>query len=173
MFCNFEKNLYSSKAHVNYKCGQNLEISDREIWNSIQYYLSWYEKIGCTAQGDMGVQAVSDPHGDTKGTCLGPCISRGPVRPLLVHSEGDKGEKRKKKDETKWNLGKTRPYTRQHQSRAGGQGQYSSWAGAVTQIWSPFSSKCQKMRSEAKWFRMKWFRTDGRTDGPTDRHSDV
>ena len=26
------------------------------------------------------------------------------------------------------------PYTRQHQSRAGGQGQYSSWAGAVTQI---------------------------------------
>ena len=106
MFCNFEKNLYSSKAHVNYKCGQNLEISDREIWNSIQYYLSWYEKIGCTAQGDMGVQAVSDPHGDTKGTCLGPCISRGPVRPLLVHSEGDKGEKRKKKDETKWNLGK-------------------------------------------------------------------
>ena len=31
-------------------------------------------------------------------------------------------------------LSKTRPYTRQHQSRAGGQGQYSSWAGAVTQI---------------------------------------
>ena len=29
---------------------------------------------------------------------------------------------------------KTRPYTRQHQSRAGGQGQYSSWAGAVTEI---------------------------------------
>ena len=29
---------------------------------------------------------------------------------------------------------RTRPYTRQHQSRAGGQGQYSSWAGAVTQI---------------------------------------
>ena len=28
----------------------------------------------------------------------------------------------------------TRPYTRQHQSRAGGQGQYSSWAAAVTQI---------------------------------------
>ena len=28
----------------------------------------------------------------------------------------------------------TRPYTRQHQSRAGGQGQYISWAGAVTQI---------------------------------------
>ena len=28
----------------------------------------------------------------------------------------------------------TRPYTRQHQSRAGGQGQYSSWAGSVTQI---------------------------------------
>ena len=29
---------------------------------------------------------------------------------------------------------KTRPYTRQHQSRAGGQGQYGSWAGAVAQI---------------------------------------
>ena len=29
---------------------------------------------------------------------------------------------------------KTRPYTRQHQSRAGGQGQYSSWAGAETKI---------------------------------------
>ena len=29
---------------------------------------------------------------------------------------------------------KTRPYTRQPQSRAGGQGQYSSWAGAVTQM---------------------------------------
>ena len=29
---------------------------------------------------------------------------------------------------------KTRSYTRQHQSRAGGQGQYSSRAGAVTQI---------------------------------------
>ena len=28
----------------------------------------------------------------------------------------------------------TRPYTRQHQSRGGGQGQYSSWAGAVAQI---------------------------------------
>ena len=52
---------------------------------------------------------------------------------------------------------RTRPYTRQHQSRAGGQGQYSSWAGAVTQIWSPFSSKRRKKRSD---FR--------RTDGPTD-----
>ena len=27
---------------------------------------------------------------------------------------------------------KIRPYTRQHQSRAGGQGQYGSWTGAVT-----------------------------------------
>ena len=32
---------------------------------------------------------------------------------------------------------KKRPYTRQHQSRAGGQGQYGSWAGAVTEICSP------------------------------------
>ena len=54
----------------------------------------------------------------------------------------------------------TRPYTRQHQSRAGGQGQYSSWAGAVTQIWSSFSSKRPKMRSDYR-------PTDGRTDGPT------
>ena len=56
----------------------------------------------------------------------------------------------------------TRPYTRQHQSRAGGQGQHSSWEGAVTHIGSPFSSKRLKKRSD---FR--------RTDGPTDRHSDV
>ena len=56
----------------------------------------------------------------------------------------------------------TRPYTRQHQSRAGGQGQYGSWAGAVTEICSPFSSKCPKTRSDY-----------GPTDGRTDRHSDV
>ena len=30
-------------------------------------------------------------------------------------------------------INETRPYTGQHQLRAGGQGQYSSWAGAVTQ----------------------------------------
>ena len=51
---------------------------------------------------------------------------------------------------------KKRPYTRQHQSRAGGQGQYGSWAGAETEICSPFSSKRPKMRSDY-----------GRTDGPT------
>ena len=55
-----------------------------------------------------------------------------------------------------------RPYTRQYQSRAGGQGQYGIWVGAATQIYSPFSSKCQKMRSDY-----------GQTDRPTDRHSDV
>ena len=56
---------------------------------------------------------------------------------------------------------KTRPYTRQHQSRAGGQGQYGSWAGAVTEICSPLSSKRPKTRSDY-----------GRTDGPTDRRTD-
>ena len=55
---------------------------------------------------------------------------------------------------------KTRPYTRQHQSRAGGQGQYARWAGAVTEIFSPFSSNRPRMRSD-------YGRTDGRTDGPT------
>ena len=39
-------------------------------------------------------------------------------------------------------------YIRQHQSHAGGQGQYGSWAGAVTKICSPFSSKCPKTRSD-------------------------
>ena len=53
---------------------------------------------------------------------------------------------------------KTRPYTRHHQSRVGGQGQYGSWAGAVTEICSPFSSKRLKMRSDYR---------------PTDRHRDV
>ena len=53
---------------------------------------------------------------------------------------------------------KTRPYTRQHQSRAGGQGQYGSWAGAVTEICSPISSKRPKARSD-------YGPTDGRTDG--------
>ena len=56
----------------------------------------------------------------------------------------------------------TRPYTREHQLHAGGQGQYGSWAGAVTEIYSPFSSKRPKTRSDY-----------GPTDGPTDRHSDV
>ena len=55
---------------------------------------------------------------------------------------------------------KTRPYTRQHQSRAGGQGQYGTWAGAVTQTCSPFSSKRTKTRSD-------YGQTDGQTDGPT------
>ena len=54
----------------------------------------------------------------------------------------------------------TRSYTRQHQSRAGGQGQYGSWAGAVTEICSPFSSKRPKTRSD-------FGRTDRRTDRPT------
>merc|ERR1719431_1767658 len=56
---------------------------------------------------------------------------------------------------------KTRPYTRQHQSRAGGQGQYGSWAGAVTEISSPFSSK----RPKTSDF--------GPTDRPTDRPTDI
>ena len=51
----------------------------------------------------------------------------------------------------------TRPYTRQHQSRAGGQGQYGTWAGAVTQICSPFSSKHLKTRGD----------NGGWTDGTT------
>ena len=62
---------------------------------------------------------------------------------------------------------KTRPYTRQYQSRAGGQGQYSSWAGAVTQMLSPFSSKRKKKQSD---FGQSDF---GPTDGPTDRHSNL
>ena len=57
---------------------------------------------------------------------------------------------------------KTRPYTRQHQSRAGGRGQYGIWAGAATQISSPFSSKRPKTRSDY-----------GQTDGLTDRHGDI
>jgi len=60
----------------------------------------------------------------------------------------------------------TRRYTRQHQLRAGGQGQYGSWAGAVTEICSPFSSKRPKTRSD-------FGRTDRRTDRQTDRHSDL
>ena len=54
----------------------------------------------------------------------------------------------------------TKPYTRQHQSRAGGQGQCSICAGAVTEICSPFCSKRPKTRSD-------YGRTDGRTDGLT------
>ena len=54
----------------------------------------------------------------------------------------------------------TRPYTRQHQLRAGVQGQYGSWAGAVTEICSPFSSKRPKTRSD-------YGPTDRRTDRPT------
>ena len=56
---------------------------------------------------------------------------------------------------------RNKAYTWQHQSRAGGQGQYSSWAGAVTQIWSLLSSKHLKMRSD-------FGQTDRPTDGPTE-----
>ena len=38
------------------------------------------------------------------------------------------------KNQTRTEQAETRPYTGQHQSCVGGQGQYSSWAGAVTQI---------------------------------------
>ena len=56
----------------------------------------------------------------------------------------------------------TRPYTRQYQSRAGGQGQYGSWEGAVTKICSPFSSKRPETRSD-------YGPTDRRTDRRTDK----
>ena len=61
---------------------------------------------------------------------------------------------------------KTRPFTQQHQLRAGGQGQCDIWAGASTQICAPFSSKHPKTRSD-------YGRMDGLTDQPTDRHSDI
>ena len=51
---------------------------------------------------------------------------------------------------------------RQHQSRAGGQGQYGSWAEAVTEICSPISSKRPKTRND-------YGPTDRLTDGQTDR----
>ena len=46
----------------------------------------------------------------------------------------DINETRKRQDLKVTEKVQTRPNTRQHQSRAGGQGQHSSWAGAVTQI---------------------------------------
>ena len=55
----------------------------------------------------------------------------------------------------------TRPYTQQHQARAGGQGQYGTWAGAVTHICSPFSSQRTKTSDY------------GPTDRGMDRHSDI
>ena len=61
-----------------------------------------------------------------------------------------------------WHLVITRPYTRQHQSRAGGQGQYGIWAGAATHICSPLNSKHPKRQSDF-----------GRTDGPMDRRTDI
>ena len=70
---------------------------------------------------------------------------------------------------------KTGPYSRQHQSRAGRQGKYGAWAGALGQICSPFSSKRTKtihdsMRrgrsSDVVWIS---FQMDGLTDGWTDQ----
>ena len=57
----------------------------------------------------------------------------------------------------RWFHFETRPYTRQHQLRAGGQEQHGSWAGAATEICYPFSSKRPKTRSDF---------------GPTDRRTD-
>ena len=49
---------------------------------------------------------------------------------------------------------KTRPYTWQHQSRAGGHKQYGSWAGAVTTICSPFNAEPLKKQSHFR--RTTW-----------------
>ena len=125
------------------------------------------------------VQAVLDPHGDTKGTCLGPCISRGPVRPLLVHSEGDKGEKRKKKDETKWNLGKKKRQGNRREGVGGKQVWSKQWCvqmnecdsmGSMMFYWpqEPISAIFEKRVTDRHTDR----HMDRRTDGPTDWQTD-
>ena len=57
---------------------------------------------------------------------------------------------------------RTRPYIQQPQSRAGGQGQYGSWAGTVTEICFLLALNAQKREVI----------TDGRTDGPTEGQTD-